>query len=497
MTNMKVPEYLFFLIKSLTQAEKRYFKMNSNFQLGEGKLYIQIFDAIDKMEKYNEKDLLKYVDKKKLSVSKNFLYNKILRSLRAYNERSSVDIELYNIVAEARILMAKGLFHPTLKRLKKGKKIAIDYEKSLLLVEIIDLEIDIIGQVVKQDIKHQFKQLFDEAIETLDKYIEAIKLKRLSRELHSELILGKMRELKQEYIDKVNQLPKTADKLRSFYAKSYYHGAMGTYYWIQRDAFEHRNHLQQKAKLWKENPKINSTQNQRYRICMANYLTSSLKVEDYNSVPDTIAEIKQIKAKSMYEKASAFENTDHPELLYYMRIGRFEKAAELVPNIEKNIFMYRGLMNKASEVSFYYNIIIVYLALERYKDAAKWLNRILYDEKSEPYENIKRFAWILEVIIHHKLGSGEVVKHIFTDAKLPVNQTDSHPFEVLAFKHLKKITKTLTGRKALFKEFQKELDEFSQNNQHFGSEELSIWIESNITNMSFVEVMRKRQKASD
>jgi len=295
MQNMKVPEFLFFLVKSLTQAEKRYFKMNSNFQQGQDeKLYIQMFDAIDKMEEYNEKELLEYVDKKKLSVSKNFLYNKILRSLRAYNERSSVDIELYNLVTEGRILMQKGLFYPALKRLKKAKKTAVDHEKLLLLVEIIDLEIDILGEVVKEDIEGQFKQLFDEAIETLDEYIGAMQMKRLSRELHSQFILGKTRELQQVYIDKVAALAQDPQTIQSFHAQSCYYSAMAYYCSFQGDTQAERKHLKERVELWRAHPNIIKTHCQQYRIYLSNYTISRIFDNEYHGIEDAIKEIEQL-----------------------------------------------------------------------------------------------------------------------------------------------------------------------------------------------------------
>jgi len=185
MNNIKVPEFLFFLIKSLTREEKRYFKMNSGFQLEKEKLYIEMFDAIDKMERYDEKTLLKYVDKNKnkLSVSKNFLYNKILQSLRAYNERSSMDIELYNLVSDAQILMEKELFDSALKRLKKAKKLAIRYEKSLVFVEIVNLEMDIQTYIGGKETKEKYEELFGHASDTLQNYMQNLKLKKLNRTL--------------------------------------------------------------------------------------------------------------------------------------------------------------------------------------------------------------------------------------------------------------------------------------------------------------------------
>ena len=62
---------LFDLVKSMTMSEKRYFKINSlKHVIGDSNDYIQLFDAIEKQDVYNEKLLLKYPFVKNLSQEK-------------------------------------------------------------------------------------------------------------------------------------------------------------------------------------------------------------------------------------------------------------------------------------------------------------------------------------------------------------------------------------------------------------------------------------------
>ena len=79
-------DILFQLIQSLEKAEKRHFKLyikrsssNENLKI------VQLFDALDKMNEYDEKILLKRlpaVQKIQLSNLKAHLYKQILASLR-------------------------------------------------------------------------------------------------------------------------------------------------------------------------------------------------------------------------------------------------------------------------------------------------------------------------------------------------------------------------------------------------------------------------------
>ncbi len=104
---------LFQLIKSLEKGEKRNFKLyvkrnSSNEDLKS----ILLFDALDKMEEYNEAVLLKKnrsVKKEQLANRKAHLYKQILSSLRLLETSENIDIHLHEQLDHARILYNKGL----------------------------------------------------------------------------------------------------------------------------------------------------------------------------------------------------------------------------------------------------------------------------------------------------------------------------------------------------------------------------------------------------
>ena len=86
----KYSSHLYELIKSLSKAEKRYFKVFvTRHTASDSQNNAQIlFDAIDKQKTYNEELLLeqlsKYVFVKKFSIAKARLYDTILKSLDAF-----------------------------------------------------------------------------------------------------------------------------------------------------------------------------------------------------------------------------------------------------------------------------------------------------------------------------------------------------------------------------------------------------------------------------
>lgn len=119
---------LFQLIKSLEKSEKRNFKLyvqrNSS---SENLKIVQLFDALDKMDNYDENLLLsksKDLKKQQLSNIKAHLYKQILSSLRLIKNEDNIDIQLHEMMDHARILYNKGLYHQSLKMLDRMKELA-------------------------------------------------------------------------------------------------------------------------------------------------------------------------------------------------------------------------------------------------------------------------------------------------------------------------------------------------------------------------------------
>ena len=95
---MKTPsDSLFNLIKSLSKGEKQYFKKFSSIHTGkENHYYMRLYDEIEKQTEngvYDEEKIKKTFAGEKfvkqLHVTKNYLFNAILRSLKV--QRSNVN----------------------------------------------------------------------------------------------------------------------------------------------------------------------------------------------------------------------------------------------------------------------------------------------------------------------------------------------------------------------------------------------------------------------
>src|ERR1700712_1681999 len=128
----RTADTLYQLVKSLHQAEKRNFKLYAKRNFSNKDLQtLQLFDALDKLNTYDERALLKKttIKKEQLSKVKTRLYNEILTSIRLLESSSNIDIQLHEQLGNARILYDKGLYLQSLKLLEKVKESAKQYNQ--------------------------------------------------------------------------------------------------------------------------------------------------------------------------------------------------------------------------------------------------------------------------------------------------------------------------------------------------------------------------------
>ena len=130
---------VFQLIQSLQKGEKRNFKLyckrNSS---NEDLKIIQLFDALDRMDEYDEAVLLKKLPslkKEQLANRKAHLYKQVLDSLRLLETSDNIDLELHAQIDHARILYNKGLYLQSLKVLDRAKENARSHNQYSFLVQ--------------------------------------------------------------------------------------------------------------------------------------------------------------------------------------------------------------------------------------------------------------------------------------------------------------------------------------------------------------------------
>src|SRR5450631_1181671 len=253
---------LFLLIKSLEKSEKRNFKLyvQRNSATEELKI-IQLFDALDKMDDYDEAQLqqkTKGIRKQQLSNTKAHLYRQILASLRLLRNEDNIDIQLHEQLDHARILYNKGLYLQSLKMLDRIKENAKSHNQVTFLLQVLFFEKKIEALHITRSMQDRADQLTGE-VDDVNTHLQLIsKLSNLSLQLYSWYIRnGLARNEKDEMAVQQffeENIPADLSNCQGFYEKLYQYQSFCWYAFIRQDFLLYYRYTQKWVDLFEKEP---------------------------------------------------------------------------------------------------------------------------------------------------------------------------------------------------------------------------------------------------
>ncbi|MEX0360051.1 MAG: hypothetical protein AB3N10_03590, partial [Allomuricauda sp.] len=182
---------LFVLIESLSKSEKRQFKLYvGRLGVNTDAKFLALFNLLDKMKSYDEKQILDsgIVKKAQLSNLKAHLYKQILVSLRLNPVNQNIRVQIREQLDFATILYQKGLYKQSLKILDKAKNLAMEHEEKNVAYEIVELEKIIETQYITRSIPDRANELAEQAKELSEHNVMTSKLSNLSLQLYGMML---------------------------------------------------------------------------------------------------------------------------------------------------------------------------------------------------------------------------------------------------------------------------------------------------------------------
>ncbi len=338
---MQYSDALYQLIKSLNRTEKSYIKKFSHKVGSEKtKVFLELFDAIDKQSEYNEKTLIskfekKGVPKKSFPAAKHYLYNLILKSLVDYNRNKSVHSRIRNYLEQAEILKAKRLKDQSLKLVLKAKELAKQHESMTHFFEILRVEQQL---KVKQDPAFMEEQRKEERY-----YIELYENRYEFRQLYYKIFtefrkVNVMRDI--ESVNRLKELMKHdllshESKAISFQAKNNFHSLHGNFYAVTGQnelAFQAR--LDQ-LNLWRNNKNKVESQPVTYLRVSHNVCEAALKIQRVDEARDIIKELEKIEPLNKDHQLEILEVSWLNKIKIAIAANDFDLAQNLVDELEE------------------------------------------------------------------------------------------------------------------------------------------------------------------
>lgn len=482
---MAKSDSLFHLIKSMTAAEKRYFKsFTGGLHPKEELQYHRLFDAVEGQAKarevYVENKLLQELgaewDKQKLAAGKNYLYQSILRSLRYYHSEKTPRLQLKEWMIDIDLLYERGLSKDTLKYIRKAKKLASRYDYHLEYLELSLLERRIkrqrarkntarIVQQLQHDCQDKLRHL-DNQFQILDLY-ESVFLDIRNQDVTPSALEALRQELDQSLGQRQHDLEQF-----SFEERIYYHLAYSMYYLFTREGAQRLYHLQQLLDYFEKHDHLllDRQYQERYLSCLNNYINHCYVHQSGQDLAKQIEKLKTFSPKGYSLQIQLRQYLYYAQMLYYFKEKDFAAVVALGPEIETLLHQYGNQINLKRKLTFHINLAAAYLLKDQYGQAQDQINLIINEPKFEIRKDIQMLSRIFQIILFYSQGN-----------------LDSAEYEVFkAMRYLKKFRKNNRTEKLIIGAFKKAIQQgrpavlselYEQLKEHSGYEEIVFWLE--------------------
>lgn len=450
----KTSEHLHALVHSLTPHEKRYFKIYATRHVMEkNNVHIQVFDAVDQQETYDEPAILKQFKGekfvKRFAVTKARLYELILKSLHAYHASSSVDAELKKMLHMAEILYKKTLYRQCDKILKKAKKLALEHDKHTTLLEIRLWEKRILE---KDNYSGQDDQAIKDILEEDLHTIELIKNYYTFWNLKSRFFLplykgGKVRNLEEkEKFNKILMDPHLQDEdmALTVEAKYLYHHIYSAHNFSTGDYEKSYQHMILNLRLIEENFILFKEEPNTYFSILSNVIYIGNQLKKHKEILGHFQKLNEF-----VERLDQKDNVDLQmrifsilkslELTIHVQKGEYDRALEILPEVEGGLQKFDTKLSPLRKADFLFNIATLYFGLEQYSDSLKHVNKILNETRIDENEDLFSFSKFMSLVLHYELGHLELV----------VYQSES------TYRYLKKRNRVFKTEQALIRFFKR------------------------------------------
>ncbi|MEM1137315.1 MAG: hypothetical protein AAGI07_15865, partial [Bacteroidota bacterium] len=388
---------LYLLVKSLTKAEKRHFKLQSSLQKGK-KDYMVLFDTLDSLSlkedtasNYDEEVLRgKIKDKlnlKHLHVTKNYLATQVLKSLRTLREESDTESKLNKMVSEIKVLADKGTYRLLSQKLKSAKNLALQYEKYNVLIDLLNFETVLCVRHKEFKINEVLEKLYDDIF----KYLDLMKMETAYKAVQNEVTTiyrKNIRARNEKSTAKIqilenNPLLKTTKQPPTFLSKVSYNYSKALLFQLNGNLSQAIKFHKEVQDIWIGYPHFKKEYPMLYMIYSSNYLVGAHLLRDYSVFPTVLDNLTSLPKRNYNEEAEAFQNICYLEQLYFMnkvifnnKLNTTDVASSLAKKIETGLDKYHSRIVKSRQMSFCINSSIMFFALNMFDESLAWMAKI-------------------------------------------------------------------------------------------------------------------------
>lgn len=510
-------DQLFTLIKSLTKAEKRNFKLYTNrFESSGDTKFIQLFDVLDKLPDYDDDLIIKRlngVEKNNLSNLKRHLYKQILISLRLIYIQKNIDIEIREQLDFARILYSKGMYMQALKILERIKQTAIEHHQDILHLEILEFQKHIEARHITRSrrVEGKMEGLLEESAHRSSVTLSTSLLFNFNIEVHGYYIEnGHARNekdvaaAKEFYQKHYPQLPERENT--TFFERVNLFQAQMWYSYILLDFPACREYALQWVNLFAEYPQMKEKDPDLYMRALYYTLVFLYFTRDHDRHVQYLREFEAFET-SIQEQLNtnssmiAFVYLYLSKLNHYLLTGDYEGGIALIKEILNAIPQYEKYTDVHRVLLFHYKFAYLYFGVSQFSKALDFLNQVILLKHGYLREDLHHNARLLHLICHYELGNLDLLSYLIPSVQRAFAQAkDVSKVQKMTLNFIKKlITISPSETKAAFSDFQLEINKYAESAYERKALlylDIPSWVESHLHNRPVQEIKASKEAKS-
>lgn len=507
---------LYELVQSLELNEKRYFKMHATIQKKDSNL-ARLFNYYSDAKAFNEDELrLRFKGEKfleQLAVTQNHLYDSILRAMRLYHMKHSIDFRLNGMLQDVKFLYEKGLVGMAERLLKKVRRVAMKNDRFQIILSVLEWESRLLteGFYVGKD-----ESDIDEISED---YYEILGLLQNERE-YTDLQSKIFNNYYKIGIERKNADYKTNDQIinqfalkersraLTFRSQCCYLNIHAQYNKINGNwekAYGFRKELLELLELveGRFGTSFSKDTVKRYFVALNNLVPICVSLDKFAEVDELLDKMESIEKRSLKGyfseelKERIHIQSSIGRLALYSRTGDKFKGMEIVRIMQTEIPQLSTYHRKFVVLHLYFNLSYFLFTIGEHSAALKWLNMILNDRDIRSVEDLHASTRLLTMILQFELGRSEFLEYLArTTYRYLVKLETVYEFEAVMLAFMKKFShNVLREKKKAFEQLKTDLlavkYEPGERNA-LSTLDLISWVNSKIEDRPLREVLKSK-----
>lgn len=507
-----VSDDLFRLIKTLSKAEKSYFKKYAAKNTsGSKQNYILLFDAIDSMVTYDESLLRKKLRKesfiKQLPVYKVYLFNLILKSLSILGAYENAESKLTEMLLNVRTLEAKHLYREALKILKKAKAIALKFDKMKFMHEILHIERHILLGMPEKNSYEKRKAIYLEQKKVLEMIGNFYEYSWLCDQM--TILVDQQADYRSggsaAKIEEIVSSPLMQDENLpiSYNAKMNFYHTLLQYSGSKGDNKKIFYYLNKEIELAEKNKHFIDDNPQNYVFALINLLLYSSYEKNNTAVKETLQKLKVVRERLKNKipretEIQIFLHASNVEMLICEKTCDMARGKLKAKEIEKDLAGYGSDVPLNLKALMLMNLACFNIVDGNFDGALRSVNSVLNNSELNLRSDVIDVARLLQLLIHYELNNYDLLEYLTDSA---AKYFKSRKLKNKAEGILTEFFREITGldramHKGAFDELLFKLKRISDNTEESNPQvyfDFPAWAKSKAEGKSMVDVIRSQK----